>query len=223
MLDFAQARRAMVDSQLRTYDVFAFPVLAAMEAVPRERFVPVGRESLAYIDQDIPVLDGLPGGERRFMLKPMVLGRMLQALAIEPGDEVLDVACGLGYSSAVLARLGAKVVALESGEEAAQAARQRLAAVGVDHVRVAAGPLSKGYPQGAPYNAILVNGLVEIRPQGLLDQLGEGGRLACIERRGRTGRAMLYVRSGDAFGGRSIFDAAAPPLAAFRAEPGFVF
>jgi protein-L-isoaspartate(D-aspartate) O-methyltransferase len=88
---------------------------------------------------------------------------------------------------------------------------------------VAAGPLSKGYPQGAPYNAILVNGLVEIRPQGLLDQLGEGGRLACIERRGRTGRAMLYVRSGDAFGGRSIFDAAAPPLAAFRAEPGFVF
>ena len=85
MLDFAQARRAMVDSQLRTYDVFAIPVLAAMEAVPRERFVPVGRESLAYIDQDIPVLDGLPGGERRFMLKPMVLGRMLQALAIEPG------------------------------------------------------------------------------------------------------------------------------------------
>src|SRR5918995_1381193 len=120
MLDFAQARRAMVDSQLRTFDVFDIPVLAAMEAVPRERFVPAGRESLAYIDQDIPVSDGIAGVERRFMLKPMVLGRMLQALDIEAGVKALDVACGLGYSSAVLAQLGAKVVALESVEPLAQ-------------------------------------------------------------------------------------------------------
>jgi protein-L-isoaspartate(D-aspartate) O-methyltransferase len=223
MLDFAQARRAMVDSQLRTFDVFAIPVLAAMEAVPRERFVPPGRESLAYIDQDIPVSDGIAGAERRFMLKPMVLGRMLQALEVEPGDKALDVACGLGYAAAVLARLGAKVVALESSEAAAQAARERLAALGVDDVTTVAGPLDEGHADGAPYDAILVNGLVEVRPQKLLEQLAEGGRLACIERRGRAGRAVLYVRSGEAFGSRAIFDAAAPTLAAFKAEPGFVF
>jgi protein-L-isoaspartate(D-aspartate) O-methyltransferase len=223
MLDFAQARRAMVDCQVRTFDVFDIPVLSAMDAVPRERFVPAGREGLAYIDQDIPVSDGIAGAERRFMLKPMVLGRMLQALEVEPGEKALDVAGGLGYSAAVLARLGANVVTLESTEAAAQAARERLAAVGVENVTTVSGPLEKGYPQAAPYDVILVNGLVETRPQGLLDQLAEAGRLACIERRGKTGRAVLYVRSGDAFGSRTIFDAAAPALAAFKAESGFVF
>jgi protein-L-isoaspartate(D-aspartate) O-methyltransferase len=223
MLDFAQARRAMVDSQLRTFDVFDIPVLAAMEAVPRERFVPPGRESLAYIDQDIPVSDGIAGAERRFMLKPMVLGRMIQALEVEAGARALDVASGLGYSAAVLARLGAHVVALESTEAAAQAARQRLASVGIENVAVVSGPLDQGYPHGAPYDIVLVNGLIEVRPQRLLNQLADGGRLACVERRGRAGRAVLYVRSGDAFGSRAIFDAGAPELPAFKADPGFVF
>jgi protein-L-isoaspartate(D-aspartate) O-methyltransferase len=223
MLDFAQARRAMLDSQLRTFDVFDIPVLAAMEAVPRERFVPPGRESLAYIDQDIPVSDGIAGAERRFMLKPMVLGRMIQALEVEAGARALDVASGLGYSAAVLARLGAHVVALESTEAAAQAARQRLASVGIENVAVVSGPLDQGYPHGAPYDIVLVNGLIEVRPQRLLNQLADGGRLACVERRGRAGRAVLYVRSGDAFGSRAIFDAGAPELPAFKADPGFVF
>jgi protein-L-isoaspartate(D-aspartate) O-methyltransferase len=223
MLDFAQARRAMLDSQLRTFDVFDIPVLAAMEAVPRERFVPPGRESLAYIDQDIPVSDGIAGAERRFMLKPMVLGRMIQALEVEAGARALDVASGLGYSAAVLARLGAHVVALESTEAAAQAARQRLASLGIENVAVVSGPLDQGYPHGAPYDIVLVNGLIEVRPQRLLNQLADGGRLACIERRGRAGRAVLYVRSGDAFGSRAIFDAGAPELPAFKADPGFVF
>jgi protein-L-isoaspartate(D-aspartate) O-methyltransferase len=223
MLDFAQARRAMVDSQLRTFDVFDIPVLAAMEAVPRERFVPPGRESLAYIDQDIPVSDGIAGAERRFMLKPMVLGRMIQALEVEAGARALDVASGLGYSAAVLARLGAHVAALESTEAATQAARQRLASVGIENVAVVSGPLDQGYPHGAPYDIVLVNGLIEVRPQRLLNQLADGGRLACVERRGRAGRAVLYVRSGGAFGSRAIFDAGAPELPAFKADPGFVF
>src|SRR5207245_2733358 len=83
-------------------------------------------------------------------------------------------------------------------------------------------PLERGHAAGAPYAAILVNGLIEVSPRGLLDQLADGGRLACIERVGRAGRAMLYVRSGEAFGSRSIFDAGAPVLPAFKAEPGFV-
>jgi protein-L-isoaspartate(D-aspartate) O-methyltransferase len=104
MIDFALARRTMVDSQLRTFDVNDLPLLTAMDTVPREFFVPAGREDLAYIDQDVPVSDG---PNRRMMLSPMVLGRLIQALEVTDGMRVLDVACGLGYSSAVLAHLGA--------------------------------------------------------------------------------------------------------------------
>jgi protein-L-isoaspartate(D-aspartate) O-methyltransferase len=220
MVDFAQLRRMMVDSQLRTFDVNDIPLLDAMGAIPRERFVLPGREGLAYIDQDLLVSEG---DERRFMLSPMVLARMIQALEIEPGMAVLDVACGLGYSSAVLRELGATVTALESSEALASAAQARLSSVGADDVAVVAGPLERGFAQNAPYDAVLVNGAVEVRPEELLRQLGDDGRLICVEGRGRSAKATLYVRSGDAFGQRSLFDAAAPVLAPFQQEPGFVF
>lgn len=220
MVDFSQARRTMVDSQLRTFDVNDIPLLDAMDSVPRELFVLPGREELAYIDQNVLVSDG---AERRFMLTPMVLARMVQALRIEPGERVLDVACGRGYSSAVLCELGARVTALESDEALAQAARQALEGAGYGSVSVEVGPLDQGSPVDGGYNAILVNGAVDLRPEGLLRQLADGGRLVCVTGRGRAGRATLYVRSGDAFSERNLFDAAAPALAAFEAKPGFVF
>jgi protein-L-isoaspartate(D-aspartate) O-methyltransferase len=223
MLDFAQARRMMVDGQLRTFDVNDLPLLAAMDDVPRERFAPNDLVSFAYIDKDLPVSDGLDVPERRFMLAPMVLARLIQALDIKSGEKVLDMACGLGYSSAILARLGASMTALEASDALAEAARVRLAQCGFETVTVVAGPLEKGFAAAAPYDAILVNGAVEVKPQALLEQLAEGGRLACVEGRGRAAKAKLYVRSGDAFGARSLFDAAAPALMAFKAEPGFVF
>jgi protein-L-isoaspartate(D-aspartate) O-methyltransferase len=223
MLDFAQARRNMIDGQLRTYDVNDIPVLNVMGALPRDRFVAPGHEGFAYSDQDTPVSDGVDGAERRLMLKPMVTGRMIQMLGVVAGSKALDVAGGLGYTAAILARLGARVTALESSEAMARAARQRLADCGIEGADAVAGPLERGWPDGAPYEVILLNGLVEGRPQALLDQLADGGRLACLERVGSARRAMLYVRSGDAFGARSVFDAAGPTLPAFRAEPGFVF
>jgi protein-L-isoaspartate(D-aspartate) O-methyltransferase len=218
MVDFAQARRIMVDGQLRTFDVNDMPLLDAMDSVPREHFVLPGREELAYIDQDILVSDG---AERRYMLSPMILGRMIQALGIKAGDRVLDVACGRGSASAVFRDLGAQVTALESDETVAAAARQSLSAAG--DVVVVAGPLEQGHAGNAPYDAILVNGAVEIRPDALLQQLAEGGRLVCVKGRGRAARATLYVRSGDAFGERALFEAAAPLLAAFVQTPGFTF
>ena len=157
------------------------------------------------------------------MLSPMVLARMIQALAVTAGTRALDVACGLGYSSAVLARLGASVVALEADEALAEEARRRLAGCGYAGVTVVAGPLERGHAEAAPYDAVLVNGAVEVKPEGLLGQLADGGRLVCVEGRGRSAKAMFYVRAGAAFGARPLFDAAAPLLSAFRAEPGFVF
>jgi protein-L-isoaspartate(D-aspartate) O-methyltransferase len=210
----------MVDSQLRTFDVTDIPLLDAMDSIPREQFVLPGRESLAYMDQNIPVSEG---DERRFMLTPMVLGRMIQALEIDAGAKVLDVAAGRGYASAVLARLGAQVTALESDDNLAAAAKQALAAAGAGQVAVETGPLDQGCARNAPYDAILVNGAVDARPEALLQQLAEGGRLVCVKGRGRAARAMLYVRSGDAVGERSLFEAAAPVLQAFAVEPGFTF
>jgi protein-L-isoaspartate(D-aspartate) O-methyltransferase len=223
MLDFAQARRMMVDGQLRTFDVNDLPLLAVVDDLPRERFVPADRTAFAYIDQNIPVSDGLDVPEPRFMLAPMVQARLVQALEVRPGDRALDVAGGLGYSSAILARLGASVTALEASPAMAEAARACLGRCGIEGVETVAGPLERGFPDGAPYDVILINGAVEVRPQALLEQLAEGGRLACVEGRGRAAKARITVRSGDAFGARALFDAAAPALAAFRAEPGFVF
>jgi protein-L-isoaspartate(D-aspartate) O-methyltransferase len=185
--------------------------------------MPAGRESLAYVDQDVSVSDGLHVPERRVMLAPMVLARMIQALDLDRGAKVLDVAGGLGYSAAILARLGASVVALESSPALVEAARERLASLGVDGVALAQGPLEEGCPDAAPFDAILVNGSIDRWPDVLLGQLTDGGRLAAIQGRGRAGSAVLFVRSENAFGSRSLFDAAAPVLPAFREEPGFVF
>lgn len=220
MVDFAQARRIMVDGQLRTFDVNDIPLLDAMDSVPRELFVLPGREELAYIDQDVLVGDG---AERRYMLSPMILARLVQALGIDAGDRVLDVACGRGYASAVFSELGAEVTALEGDEALAAAARQSLSAAGAGNVTVVTGPLEQGHAGNAPFDAILINGAVEVRPEALLRQLAEGGRLACVKGRGRAAHATLYVRTGDAIGERALFEAAAPLLAPFVQVPGFTF
>lgn len=220
MVDFSQARRMMVDSQLRTFDVNDIPLLDAMNRVPRELFVLPGREELAYIDQDILVSEG---ATRRYMLCPMNLGRMIQALGVEAGEKALDVACGRGYAAAVLHELGAQVTALDADENLTAAAKKSLAAAGADGVEVVTGPLDQGWAKNAPYDLILVNGAVDIRPDALLQQLAENGRLVCVKGRGRAARATLYVRSGDAFGERVLFDAAAPVLTPFVQEPGFAF
>jgi len=219
MLDYAQARRLMVDCQLRTFDVNSIAVLDAFEDVARERFVPPGREDFAYIDQTLS-LDG-GGGDRRAMPAPMLLARMIQALDLHAGDKVLDVGTGYGYATAILRQLGAEVVATESSAVLAAGARERLA--GLSNIAVVEAPLEAGAPAQAPYDGILVNGRVEMRPQTLLEQLKEGGRLVCILGPARAAKATLFVRTGDAFGARPLFDATLPALGAFATESGFAF
>ena len=218
MLDFTQARRSMIDSQLRPFDVNDLLLLGAVERVERERFVPHGSEALAYIDRSV-VVPGDP--ESRTVLQPMVMARMIQALDLEVGMTVLDLASGLGYSSAVLAEMGVQVVSMESSETMASEARTRLS--GYSNVKVVSGPLDRGWVEAAPYNAILIHGTIECQPDYLIRQLKDGGRLICCSGEGPRPHVTLLVRAGDAIGRRELFDAAAPVIPAFGRKPGFVF
>ncbi len=218
MLDFLAARANMVESQLRTNKVTDVRVLGAFETVPRERFTPDDLTGVAYVDEDIAI------GEGRYMMEPMVLARLLQAAAIDPGDMVLDIGCGSGYSSAILAQLAATVVAVESDKLLAEQANAALAELSIDNVVLIDAPLTEGYAKQAPYNAILLNGSVAKVPDGILDQLGEGGRLVTVLRdRPHLGRAVLMQKSGGIVSSRTLFNAATPLLPGFAEPPRFVF
>jgi protein-L-isoaspartate(D-aspartate) O-methyltransferase len=217
MFDSATARRMMVDGQVRTADVRDPDLIAAMLAVPRERFVPPRLVEQAYVDGDLEIAKG------RALLKPMVLAKLLQAALLDGGEHVLDVGCGLGYSSAILARLAGSVVALEEDAEMAGQAKQALAADGDGNITVVTGALAAGWPAAAPYDFILLNGAAEITPEALGRQLKPGGRLACIFGRPPAAKAMIFRPVESHLVGRPIFDAAAPLLPGFAAPPAFVF
>lgn len=218
MIDFAQARTKMVESQIRTNRVWDEELIAAFREVSRERFVPPDKQGIAYVDEDLPL------GNGRYLMEAMVLARLLQAAEPGPGDIALDVGCGSGYATAILARLCATVIGLESDPALAKQAAESLSATGVMNAEVAEGPLAAGRPKQGPYNVILVNGAVPELPKALTDQLAEGGRLVTVVRSTRAiGRGMLAQRLGEVVSSRVLFDAATPPLPGFAREPGFVF
>jgi len=220
MTDFARARRMMVDSQIRINDVTDLRVIAAFGEIPRELFVPADKQALAYADQHIPV--GGEGG--RCLLKPMVLAKLIQVADIGEGDRVLDVGCATGYSTAILARLADKVVALEQDPVLAKLAAENLGRMGVTNVRFASGPLTKGAPAQGPYDVILLDGSSEVEPELLMRQLKEGGRLVGVIGRAPVGRAMVYRSSAGHASPHPSFDAAGPPLLpGFAKPPQFVF
>lgn len=208
--DAAALRRAMVDCQLRTYDVTDKAVLAAMDSVAREDFVPAPLSPLAYLDKAIRVDAG--GAEARYLLAPMVLARMIQTLAVKPGERVLDYACATGYSSAVLRHMGAEVVGVEPDTTLAAHARSAGVAVAADLPSA-----------GKDFDAVLVNGACALEPEALFALLKDDGRLVCVMGEGRAARVMLYQRTQAHVAGRQVFDAAAPPLGAFARPAGFVF
>ena len=216
MLDAAKARRFMVDGQVRTADVTDPDMVEAMLSLPRERFMPAGKAALAYLDSDIPL------AKDRALLKPMVLAKLIQAAQVARGDRVLDVGCGTGYSTALLAHIAGSAVGLEEDVDLAARAREALASVGA-RAEVVVGPLTAGWPAGTPYDVILLNGATEIVPETLGAQLKPDGRLACIYGRSPVGKAMIYRLSEGRLVGRPVFDAAAPVLPGFAAAPQFVF
>jgi protein-L-isoaspartate(D-aspartate) O-methyltransferase len=217
MADYVQQRMNMVDAQVRTNDVTDPRIHAAMREVARERFVPAARRAMAYADAVVEV------APQRFLLDPRTFAKLLQLVEIQTTDAVLDVGCATGYSSAILARLAKSVVALDQDADLVRAAVEALASVGAANATVVQGQMAGGFKDRAPYNVIFVNGGIQERPDALLAQLAEGGRLAAIRQIGAQGHAELYVKQRGGAGVRADFDASVPLLAGFKKAVGFVF
>jgi len=209
------ARFNMVETQIRPSHVTDDRLLAAMMAVPREKFVPGAARALAYADVPVPMAPG------RYLLDPRSFAKLVQLAGIETGDRVLDVGGGTGYSAAVLARLAGEVVALEQDADLVRAASQLLANV-VGKVEVVQGGLVEGVKDRAPFDVIFINGAIEQVPDALLGQLAEGGRLVAVLKDGQS-RAWLYLKENGQVGRRPDFDADVPVLAGFKKAMGFVF
>lgn len=218
MTDYARARFLMVEGQVKPNKVTDEGVVDAMLEVPRELFVPKSLRGVAYVDEDIQIAPG------RYLIEPMILGRLLNEAAVRPTDIVLDVGGGTGYSAALLARMASTVVAVEGDTELASQATATLQQLGVDNAVVVEGDPKAGYPEQAPYDVILVNNSVPEVPRTLLDQLAEGGRLVTVlSETGHLGKAMIYRRIGDTVSHRQLFDASTPTHPAFERKPAFEF
>ena len=215
--DFSELRTKMVDGQVRTTDVTDPAIIEAMLTIPREAFVDERMRPLAYIDEDLEIAHG------RYLMEPSPFAKLVQLAEIRPGETVLDVGAGTGYSAAVLSRLAGRVVALESDSVLAERARAALATQAIDNVTVVTGPLAAGHTDAAPYDVIIVEGAVDVLPDALLAQLREGGRLVAVEGRGNAGVARIYLRSDGIVTGRRAFNAAVKPLPGFERIPAFVF
>jgi len=213
--NFEAMRAAMVSNQLRTSAVSDARVVEAMRAVPREAFMPAERADLAYIDTPVPV------GEGRAINPPLILGRLLTALAPRAGETALVVGAATGYAAALLAELGLTVIALE--ENATLGAFAQGALAGTKGVTVVSGPLAGGWTAGAPYDVILIDGAVEQVPDALKAQLVDGGRMAAVLAERGVTRLASGRKAGDALVLGDFADAEAVALPGFAAPAGFVF
>jgi protein-L-isoaspartate(D-aspartate) O-methyltransferase len=216
MTDYAALRRNMVDSQILPNDVTDRRLLRAMGEVPREAFVGKLQKPVAYIDEALKL------GSGRWLMAPMPIARLVQLARIEPEQTVLEIGCGTGYISAVLARLAGRVVALESDATLAGEARRSLALLGLGKVKVVEGPLKAGYAAGGPYDAIVVSGSLPEAPHGLAGQVKETGRLVAIVGATDPGRMTVFTRFANRLSGQDYYDAALAPLPGFERAPSFV-
>ena len=220
MSDFDTARQNMVDGQLRPTKVTDARILDAMSTLPRELFAEKTRQGIAYIDEDIEVAPG------RYMIEPVVLARLVQALDVSDTDSVLVIGTGTGYDAALIGMLAGPVVAIESDPGLVETASMVINHLGIDNVAVVEAPLADGYPTQAPYDLVFFGGSVTEVPSGISDQVAPGGRIAAVvggAENGILGRATIMTRVGTNLSQRAIFDAGTRPLPGFEYAAEFVF
>ncbi len=215
MTDFTSRRIMMVDTQVRPSDVTKFPIIDAMLSVPREDFVPAAQREAAYMGENID----LGGG--RVVLEPRTLAKMLDALAISNKELVLDIGCGMGYSTAVIAHMAEAVVAVEDDESTAVEAQEALVANGADNAFVHQGALTEGAAKHGPYDVIILQGGVSEIPAPLLAQLKDGGRVAALFMQGALGEVRIGHKRGEKISWRMAFNASAPILPGFARQVEF--
>jgi protein-L-isoaspartate(D-aspartate) O-methyltransferase len=193
--DFERARHCMVEEQIMRRGVRDERVLAAMRQVPREKFVDPGFEALAYDDTPLPI------GEGQTISQPFIVAHMLEAAALRPDDRVLDVGAGSGYAAAVASRVAAQIFTIERHPALADIAARRLGDLGYSNVEVRMGDGSKGWPEKAPFDAIMVAAGGPAVPVALKQQLAIGGRLIIPVGRERRMQNLLRItrRSADSF------------------------
>lgn len=171
MSDFADLRGRMVRRQIEGRGIFDPLILDAFREVPREEFVDEGQRKWAYDDHPLPIEAG------QTISQPYIVALMIQAAQVEPGDKVLEVGTGSGYAAAVMSRIAREVVGIERQHDLVEVARERLHRLGYDNVRIVEGDGTRGWPDEAPFDAILAAASGSHVPQPLLDQLSAGGRL----------------------------------------------
>lgn len=217
-MDFAAARRIMVDSQIRPNDVTDPDLVSAFLRVAREAFVPASRKGVAYSELEIETSDG------RALWTPRDCAKLLKAVQPGPDDIALVIGAGAGYEAALFAELVETVIGLEEDEAVAGSTTERLAAQGADRAVIVAGPLDVGLADQGPFDVIYVNGMVEAVPDAWIDQLADGGRLGVfVQSADGLGAARVYRRAGDAVSFRVVFEARPPKFDAFNAEKPFAF
>lgn len=217
IIDFEVAREAMVECQVLPGGVRDTKLCRVLKNIPREAYVPEKYKNLAYMDKNIPLI-----GERE-VLNPLVLSMLLELADIQPDDLVLDIGCGLGYSTAVLAALAGTVVALENNPVFVESANTVLQNQNIDNAVVVEGDHADGQPTQGPFNVIFIGGLVDEVPHILLDQLDENGRLVCVSNYENASRGIIISRHGDSFSINAALDVTAPKMLGFEKEKQFSF
>ena len=216
MFDFSKARQEMVDCQIRTADVTNYSILQALSTVAREKFVPDEYATIAYGETNIFL------GKDRYLLEPRIFAKMLELLRVTSNDLVLDIGCGLGYSSAILSQIAEVVIALEE-EFFFKSAQKLLLETSIENTVIYEGSLSDGINYEEKVDALIIQGGVETIPLNIQEQVKKGGRIVAIFLEGGKGECRLGIKKTNSIDWNYGFDAYAPLLGDFSIEKRFIF
>ena len=216
MFDYKKARKNMVDNQIRPSNVTNRDLLRSLSWVQRENFLSLEDSTLSYSDTDLLMEDG------RTITNPRLIAKMIDSLKIKKEDIVLSIAPGFGYSCALMATLCNLVVAVER-ESIAEEAQNRLVEGGFDNVIVIPGDFSQGAVKHGPYDALIIEGGLEILPENLSNQVKLGGRIVAIFVEGKLGKCNYGIKTQSGIDWRVLFEVSCPILSEFKNNQEFVF